>query len=148
MLYFDCISKLSSIDVHTIKKDNCRGVVGTIEEIFWRGLMGSEILVSKWWLILLGGVRGCVYATGETLKLNSRYSSGVVNYSNLLMRMGDIDGSYALLETHLKGIHARDDKALNNLNIALAEKRLDKKADFLFRKALNNSAINSLASSS
>lgn len=110
---------------------------------------GDSIIVFEVVTDLARGVFAWLcYATGETLKLNSRYSSGVVNYSNLLMRMGDIDASRALLETHLKSIHSRDDKALNNLNIALAEKRLDKKADFLFRKALNNSAVNSLASSS
>ncbi len=56
------------------------------------------------------------------MKLNNRLSGAVVNYSNLLIRMGETEASRLLLESYLKN-NPSDDKALNNLNIALAEKR-------------------------
>lgn len=60
-----------------------------------------------------------------------------MNYSNLLMKMGEAEQAKALLESHLRN-QPRDEKAMNNLNIIFAEKRQEKKADFLFRRVINS----------
>lgn len=56
-----------------------------------------------------------------------------MNYSNLLIRNGRSVQAKALLETYLKSV-PNDEKAKNNLNIIMAEKKLDRKAEDQFLK--------------
>jgi len=77
--------------------------------------------------------------TKKTLKIDSSFGEAVVNYSHLLMRLGELEQARLLLESHLRN-KPRDQKAINNLSIILAEKWQDKKAEILFRKVLRSRA--------
>lgn len=64
----------------------------------------------------------------KTLRLNPYFSGAIINYSNLLMRNSRSAQAKALLESYLKNV-PNDEKAKNNLNIIMAERRLDKKVE-------------------
>lgn len=69
----------------------------------------------------------------KSLRINPYFSGAIVNYSNLLIRNGRSVQAKALLETYLKNV-PNDEKAKNNLNIIMAEKKLDRKAEDQFLK--------------
>jgi tetratricopeptide (TPR) repeat protein len=79
----------------------------------------------------------------QSLKLNPDFSSAVINYSNLLITLGKNSQAKYALEQYLKN-NRNDMRALNNLNIILAEKNVDAKVEENFKKITQNGAITSV----
>ncbi|KRX09731.1 hypothetical protein PPERSA_02603 [Pseudocohnilembus persalinus] len=76
----------------------------------------------------------------KALRMNQEFSEGVLNYSNLLMRIGKSTQAKILIESYLK-YNPQDERIINNLNIILAERNMEKKVEEQFKK-LSGQKIN------
>ncbi|CAK74901.1 unnamed protein product (macronuclear) [Paramecium tetraurelia] len=82
----------------------------------------------------------------QSIRINPNFSSAVINYSNLLMLMSKQALARYTLESYLKN-NKGDMRALNNLNIILAEKQKDQEVEENFFKINQSGAVISVFNS-